>query len=236
MDLLNVDQLCVAYGPSKVVHDVCFSVRQKAVTTILGANGAGKTSILKAISGLVKARGDISFEGQRIGSLSADKIVAKGIAHIPDQRGTFAALTVEENLQVGAITRRDRSGIAADVERMYAYFPWLAERRRQQAGTLSGGEQQMLALARGLMLKPRLLILDEPSFGVAPVIIARIFEILRTLKQQGAMAMLLVEQNAALALDLADDAYLLETGRMVLSGSAAELRENESIQRAYLGY
>ena len=227
MDLLNVDHLCVAYGPSKVVHDVCFSVRQKAVTTILGANGAGKTTILKAISGLVKARGDISFEGQRIESLSADKIVAKGIAHIPDQRGTFAALTVEENLQVGAITRRDRGGVAADMERMYAYFPWLAERRRQQAGTLSGGEQQMLALARSLMLSPRLLILDEPSFGV---------EILRTLKQQGAMAMLLIEQNAALALDLADDAYLLETGRMVLSGSAAELRENESVQRAYLGY
>jgi branched-chain amino acid transport system ATP-binding protein len=236
VDILNVDNLCVAYGPSEVIHEVSFSVRERAVTTILGANGAGKTTILKAISGLIRASGDIRFEGRRIASLPAHRIVAMGVAHIPDQRGTFPALTVEENLKVGAITRRDRKEVVADIERMYGFFPWLAERRRQQAGALSGGEQQMLALARSLMLRPRLLILDEPSFGVAPLIIGRIFEILKALKCENSMSMLLIEQNAALALDFADDAYLLETGRVVLSGSAAEFRENESVKRAYLGY
>lgn len=236
MNILSVNDLCVAYGPSEVVHEVSFSVQKGAVTTILGANGAGKTTILKAISGLIKSRGTITLEGRQIGSLPAHTIAGMGVGHIPDQRGTFAALTVEENLKVGAITRRDRRAVAVDVDRMYGFFPWLAERRRQQAGTLSGGEQQMLALARSLMLRPRLLILDEPSFGVAPLIIGRIFEILKVLKRDECMSMLLIEQNAALALELADDAYLLETGRVVLSGSAHELRENESVKRAYLGY
>jgi branched-chain amino acid transport system ATP-binding protein len=202
----------------------------------LGANGAGKTTALRALCGMVRTVGEIRFDGKQIGGWATEDIVRLGVAHVPEGRGTFVRLTVEENLQLGAMTRRDRAGIAADIERIYTQFPRLRERRTQQAGTLSGGEQQMLAVGRALMLRPRLLLLDEPSFGLAPMIVEELFEILRRINQETKVAMLIVEQNAALALELAEHAYLLETGRIVLDGPAAELAADEGVRRSYLGY
>jgi branched-chain amino acid transport system ATP-binding protein len=213
-----------------------FGVEEGGITTILGANGAGKTTTLRAVCGMVKTQGEITFAGARIEGRATESIVRLGVAHVPDGRGTFVNLSVEENLRLGAHTRRDKAGIAADFERMYGYFPRLKERRRQQAGTLSGGEQQMLAVSRALMLRPRLLLLDEPSFGLAPRIVQELFEIFRVINQTDRVSMLLVEQNAAMALRLADHAYLLETGRVLISGSAEELGRDESIRRSYLGY
>jgi branched-chain amino acid transport system ATP-binding protein len=206
------------------------------VRTLLGANGAGKTTVLRALSGMVRTGGDIRFAGQSIAGWATEDIVRLGIAHVPDGRGTFLRVTVEENLQLGAIIRRDRAGIAADIEQVYGHFPRLKERRRQQAGTLSGGEQQMLAVGRGLMLRPRLMLLDEPSFGLAPRIVEELFEILRRVNREMGVAMLVVEQNAALALDLAEHAYLLETGRVVMDAPAAVIGADEGVRRAYLGY
>jgi len=234
--LLEVKGLQAQYGPTQVLHGMDFAVEQGGITTILGANGAGKTTTLRAVCGMVRTRGEISFAGQRIDGLATESIVRLGVAHVPDGRGTFLHLNVEENLRLGAYTRRDKAEVAADFERVYAYFPRLKERCRQQAGTLSGGEQQMLAVSRALMLRPRLLLLDEPSFGLAPLVVQELFEIFRAINVQDGVSILLVEQNASLALKLAQRAYLLETGRVVVSGSAEEIRGNESVRRSYLGY
>ena len=234
--LLEVRGLHAQYGATKVLHGMDFGVEEGGITTILGANGAGKTTTLRAVCGMVKTQGEIAFAGQRIDGRATESIVRLGVAHVPDGRGTFVDLSVEENLRLGAYTRRDKAEVAADFERMYGYFPRLKERRLQQAGTLSGGEQQMLAVSRALMLRPRLLLLDEPSFGLAPLIVQELFEIFRTINQQDRVSMLLVEQNAAMALKLADQAYLLETGRVVISGTAEAIRSDEAIRRSYLGY
>jgi branched-chain amino acid transport system ATP-binding protein len=234
--LLEVRGLHAQYGATRVLHGMDFGVEEGGITTILGANGAGKTTTLRAVCGMVRTQGEIAFAGERIDGRATESIVRLGVAHVPDGRGTFVDLSVEENLRLGAYTRRDKAGVAADFERMYGYFPRLRERRLQQAGTLSGGEQQMLAVSRALMLRPRLLLLDEPSFGLAPRIVQELFEIFRAINQRDRVSMLVVEQNAALALQLADQAYLLETGRVVVSGSAETIRGNEAVRRSYLGY
>ena len=234
--LLDVRGLRAGYGPIQVLHGLDFSLDEGGVTTLLGANGAGKTTTLRALCGMIRTAGDVMFAGQRITGRSTEDVVRLGIAHVPQGRGTFTRLTVEENLQLGAVTRGDRPGIAADIERIYGYFPILRKRRMQQAGTLSGGEQQMLAVGRALMLRPRLMLLDEPSFGLAPLIVRELFDILSTVNRDEGVSMLIVEQNAALALGIVDQAYLLETGRIVMSGTAAAIREDETVRRSYLGY
>ena len=236
MPLLQVRGLHAQYGPTRVLHGIDFEVREGGIATVLGANGAGKTTTLRAMCGMVKTQGEVTLAGTRIDGKATEDIVRMGVAHVPDGRGTFMNLTVEENLRLGAYTRRDRAQVEEDYERVYGYFPRLRERRRQQAGTLSGGEQQMLAVSRALMLRPRLLLLDEPSFGLAPRIVQELFEIFRAINQSERTSMLLVEQNAALALKLADHAYLLETGRVVISGSAESIRNDEAVRRSYLGY
>ncbi len=233
--LLEVAALCAGYGETEVLHGIDFAVAAGGVTALLGANGAGKTTTLRAICGMVRARGDIVFDGEAIAGRATEAVARRGIGHVPDGRGTFLELSVEENLRLGAISRRDRA-VGGDIERMFGYFPKLRERTRQQAGTLSGGEQQMLAIARALLLRPKLLLLDEPSFGLAPLIVAEMFAILARINKEERMSMLIVEQNANLALALADHAYLLETGRIMMSGEAAEMRENAAIRRSYLGY
>ena len=234
--LLSVKNLTAGYGETVVLHGLNFELREGGITAILGANGAGKTTTLRALCGLCRRRGEIEFDGKRIDRLDAEDVVRLGVAHVPDGRGTFAAMTAEENLRLGAYLRRDRDGVAQDFENVYTLFPRLKERRSQQAGTLSGGEQQMLAIARALMLRPRLLLLDEPSFGLAPLIVQEIYRTLRTINQQTNVSMLLVEQNATLALDLADHAYLVETGRVVISGDSETVKADETIRRSYLGY
>jgi len=234
--LLDVRGLAAQYGPTQVLHGIDFSVAEGGITAILGANGAGKTTLLRAVCNMIRTSGEVRLGGERIDGQATEAIVRRGVAHVPDGRGTFMNLSVEENLRLGAHTRRDRTEVGADCERMYAHFPRLKERRRQQAGTLSGGEQQMLAVSRALMLRPRLLLLDEPSFGLAPLIVQQLFEILRGINKSDRIGMLLVEQNAAMALALADHAYLLETGRVVMSGPAETIRSDESIRRSYLGY
>ncbi|HEV8440816.1 MAG TPA: ABC transporter ATP-binding protein [Methylomirabilota bacterium] len=234
--LLEADNLQAQYGWTKVLHGLSFAVEQGGITTILGANGAGKTTTLRAVCGMVKASGAVRFNGQRIDGKATEDIVRLGIAHTPEGRGTFVNLSLEENLRLGAYARRDKARLAEDFERLYQYFPVLAQRRRQQAGTLSGGEQQMLAVARALMSRPSLLLLDEPSLGLAPLVVREIFRIVRTINQDEGVSVLLVEQNASMALELADHAYLIETGRMVMSGPAAELKKDDAIRRSYLGY
>jgi branched-chain amino acid transport system ATP-binding protein len=234
--LLEAKKLHATYGPTKVLHGIDFGIEEGSITTLLGANGAGKTTTLRALCAMVKTAGEVSFGGQRIDLRATEDIVRLGIAHVPDGRGTFGYLTTEENLRLGAYTRKDRAAVESDLERMYGYFPRLRERRTQQAGTLSGGEQQMLAVSRALMLRPKLLLLDEPSFGLAPLVVKELFGILRTINEREGVSMLLVEQNAAMALELAGRAYLLETGRMVLSGTSDEIRNNDAVRRSYLGY
>jgi branched-chain amino acid transport system ATP-binding protein len=234
--LLTVRGLCAYYGQTQVLYGLDFDMAAGGITTLLGANGAGKTSTLRALSGMLHTAGEIRFDGKSIAGKATEDVARLGIAHVPEGRGTFVRLTVEENLQLGAMTRRDRRAIADDIERVFTYFPQLRERYYQQAGTLSGGEQQMLAIGRALMLRPKLMLLDEPSFGLAPRIVQELFGILRTLNRQEKVSMFLVEQNAALALDLADHAYLLETGRVVMAGPAREIRQDEGIRRSYLGY
>jgi branched-chain amino acid transport system ATP-binding protein len=234
--LLEARGLHAGYGQTKVLHGLDFQVKQGRTTTLLGANGAGKTTTLRAICGLIRPQGEVTLGGERIDRLSAEDIVRRRVGHVPDGRGTFMELTVEENLRLGAYTRRDKQGVARDFEHVFSYFPRLKERLRQQAGTLSGGEQQMLAIARALLVKPRLLLLDEPSFGLAPLIVQDIFRILERIRADEGLSILLVEQNSSVALDFADHAYLLETGRIVVSGPAAELRKDEAVRRAYLGY
>ena len=234
--LLEVRGLHARYGATPVLHGLDFGVEDGGITTILGANGAGKTTTLRAVCGMVKTQGEVSLSGTRIDGRATESIVRLGVAHVPDGRGTFTNLSVEENLKLGACTRRDKAELANDFERMYGYFPRLKERRKQQAGTLSGGEQQMLAVSRALMLRPKLLLLDEPSFGLAPRIVQELFGIFRTINQRDRVSILLVEQNAAQALQLADQAYLLETGRVVIAGSAEQIRGDEAVRRSYLGY
>ena len=234
--LLEAEDLTAQYGWTKMLHELAFAVESGSITTILGANGAGKTTTLRAVYRMIKTGGQVRFDGERIDAKTTEDIVRLGIAHTPEGRGTFVDLSVEENLRLGAYARREKSGLDQDYEKVYGYFPVLAQRRRQQAGTLSGGEQQMLAVARALMSRPRLLLLDEPSLGLAPLVVREIFRIVRTINRQERVSVLLVEQNAAMALDLADHAYLLETGRVVMSGPAAELKKNDAIRRSYLGY
>jgi branched-chain amino acid transport system ATP-binding protein len=233
--LLEAHDLHAAYGETRVLHGIDFAVQEGSVSALLGANGAGKTTTLRAICGMVKTTGEIRLAGERIDGQSADVVARHGVAHVPDGRGTFLELTVEENLRLGAYSRRDRE-VQQDFERIFGYFPRLRERYRQQAGTLSGGEQQMLAIARALLLRPRLLLLDEPSFGLAPLIVQEIFAIMRRIRTDENVSILLVEQNASLALAFAEYAYLLETGRIVISGPAADIQKDESVRRSYLGY
>jgi branched-chain amino acid transport system ATP-binding protein len=234
--LLAVRNLEARYGDTRVLRGVTFEVAEGGITTILGANGAGKTTTLRAVCGMVKTAGEITFDGRRIEGRPTEDVVRLGVAHVPEGRGTFVQLTVEENLRLGAYARRDPRHLDTEIERVCRYFPVLAERRAQVAGTLSGGEQQMLAVARALMLRPRLLLLDEPSLGLAPLVVREIFRIIRTINREERVSVLLVEQNASLALGLADHAYLMETGSVVMSGPSAELRQNDAIRRAYLGY
>ena len=234
--LLQVAKLGASYGATKVLVDLDFELDAGRITAILGANGAGKTTTLRALCQTVRTSGSILFEGRQLIGQATENVVRLGVAHVPDGRGTFGALSVEENLRLGAYVRRDKAGLAHDIEKTYTRYPILKARRHQQAGTLSGGEQQMLAISRALMLRPKLLLLDEPSFGLAPLIVAEIFRIMRSINQEDGVSMLLVEQNASLALDLADHAYLLETGRVALSGPSSVFKNDESVRRAYLGY
>jgi branched-chain amino acid transport system ATP-binding protein len=233
LQLRNVD---AAYGATQILEAVDLAVEERGITTLLGANGAGKTTTLRAICNMmVRVSGEIRFAGERIDNKATEEIVRRGVAHVPDGRGTFLDLTVAENLRIGAYTRRDK-GVSADFDRVYGYFPRLKERRRQQAGLLSGGEQQMLAISRALMLRPKLLLLDEPSFGLAPLIVQEIFRILRNINRNEGVGMLLVEQNANIALELADHAYLIETGCIVMAGPAGIIARDDAVRRAYLGY
>ncbi len=234
--LLEVSGLNAAYGATKVLHDINFTLEAGHITAILGANGAGKTTTLRSLCQTVKTTGSIMFDGQQLIGKSTESVVRMGIAHVPEGRGTFTALSTEENLRLGAYVRADKAELALDMEKAFTRFPILKQRRHQQAGTLSGGEQQMLAISRALMLRPKLLLLDEPSFGLAPLIVAEIFRIMRTINQEDKVSMLLVEQNASLALDLADHAYLLETGTVALSGPSEQIKNDESVRKAYLGY
>ena len=234
--MLEVKGLKAYYGSAQALFGLDFAVEKGGVTALLGANGAGKTTTLRALSGLIRREGDILLQGKPIGALSAEDIARLGVAHVPDGRGTFTDLTVEENLRLGAYVRSDRSGVRQDFDRVFGYFPRLAERRPQQAGTLSGGEQQMLAISRALLMRPNLLMLDEPSFGLAPLVVAEIFRILGAINRDEGVSMLIVEQNASLALDLADSALLIETGRVALSGPSNAFRVDDAVRRAYLGY
>ena len=233
--LLEVRGLNAYYGSIQALFGIDFALDEGSVTAILGANGAGKTTTLRALCHTVRTSGSVRFDGQELAGKPTESIVRLGVAHVPDGRGTFTGLSVEENLRLGAITRRDRAGVADDFEKTYARFPRLRERRHQQAGTLSGGEQQMLAISRALMLRPRLLLLDEPSFGLAPLVVAEIFRIMRRINREDRVSMLLVEQSASLALDLADHAYLLETGRVALAGPSERIKADETVRHAYLG-
>ena len=232
--ILELRAVKAFYGQSEVVHGIDVAVEEGGMTVLLGANGAGKTTTLRAICGMVRSEGEILFAGNRVDRRATEAIAAVGVAHVPEGRGTFIGLTVEENLRLGGYTRARRA--PANMQRMYGYFPILAERRRQQGGALSGGEQQMLAIARALMMEPRLLVLDEPSFGLAPRIVEDIFAIVERIRKEEKVSVLLVEQNANLALELADHAYLLETGYVVASGSAKSFADDPQIRRSYLGY
>ena len=234
--LLEVKGLKAFYGQTKVLYDLGFEIAEGGITTLLGANGAGKTTTLRAICNMVRTEGTIRFGGRDIRGMATEEIVRLRIAHVPEGRGTFTTLTVDENLRIAAYTRKDRAGIETERERVFTYFPRLKERLLQQAGTLSGGEQQMLAIARALMLKPRLMLLDEPSFGLAPLIVVEIFRILKRINEEEKVSILLVEQNAALALDLADYAYVLETGGVVMADKADVVKNDETIRKSYLGY
>ncbi len=232
--ILELRAVKAFYGQSEVLHGIDVAVEDGGVTVLLGANGAGKTTTLRAICGMVRSEGEILFAGTPLQRRSTEAIARLGVAHVPEGRGTFSGLTVEENLRLGGYARAGRPD--ANMQRTYGYFPILAERRRQQAGAMSGGEQQMLAIARALMMSPRLLVLDEPSFGLAPRIVDDIFAIVDRIRREEHVSVLLVEQNATLALELADHAYLLETGYVVTSGSAKALADDPQVRRSYLGY
>ena len=234
--VLEVQGLKAFYGQTQALHDVSFALEPGGITTLLGANGAGKTTTLRSICNMVRTEGSIRFDGTDIAGRATEDIVRLGVGHVPEGRGTFTALSVEENLRVAAHTRGDKGSVRRDLDMVFEYFPILKERLSQQAGTLSGGEQQMLAISRALMLKPRLMLLDEPSFGLAPLIVQEIFRIMRRINNEAKVSMLLVEQNAALALELADHAYVLETGHVVMSGKSSVVKSDEAIRKSYLGY
>ena len=234
--MLQVAGLNAGYGPIQVLRDVELRVDEGEVVVLLGANGAGKTTTIRAICQMVDSKGSVKMCGAELVGKRPEQMAGLGIAHVPQGRGTFPELTVEENLQVGAYIRKDRAEIRGDIDRSYALFPRLGERRSQLAGSLSGGEQQMLAVARALMSRPRLLLLDEPSLGLAPLVIQGLFNRFSELNKAEDVTMFIVEQNANLALDIADRAYVLEAGRIALTGSAAELRANDAVRRAYLGF
>ena len=236
MALLELENVVASYGSIQVLHGVTLAVDQGSVVVMLGANGAGKTTTLRAISGRVKVVGSIRFDGRLISGMAAEDVARRGVAHVPEGRGTLAQLTVLENLQMGACLRRDKAGVKKDLDLVCGYFPWMPARLSQTAALLSGGEQQMLAIARALMMRPRLLLLDEPSLGLAPTVLRSIFEIIAQINRDEGVTILLVEQNARTALRVADRAYVLEVGEIVLTGSGAELAENESVRRSYLGY
>lgn len=235
--LLEIRNLETFYGPIMALRGVSLEVHKGRVVTVLGANGAGKTTLLKTLSGIMDPeKGSILFEGQEIQGKEPHKVVRAGIVHVPEGREVFPLLTVEENLALGAYTRSDKAEIARDRDMVFSYFPILAERRKQEAGTLSGGQQQMLAIGRGLMLRPKIMLLDEPSLGLSPILTQEIFAILKRLNKDEGVTMMLVEQNAAVALDLADDGYVLELGRIVMSGTAEKLANSEDIKSFYLGH
>src|SRR5438093_1223189 len=236
MALLVLEDVEARYGPIKALHGVSLSVDEGQAVSLLGANGAGKTTTLRAISGTVRRDGEVAFAGKRIGRRSPESIARLGIAHVPEGRGIYGELTVWENMILGGSTRRDRRAIKRDAEQALQHFPRIATRRKQQAGTLSGGEQQMLALARALVSRPRLLMLDEPSLGLAPIVVEELFRIVAELNKQEQLTVLVVEQNAEVALSVADRAYVLETGRVAVEGTADELRRHEGVRKSYLGY
>jgi branched-chain amino acid transport system ATP-binding protein len=232
--LLELEDVEARYGPVHALHGISLSVEEGSIVAVLGPNGAGKTTTLRAISGTVRRSGRIAFAGRPLARLGPDGVARLGIAHVPEGRGTFSELTVWENLRLGGYTRR--GSIEPELERVLSYFPWLSERRTQPAGTLSGGEQQMLALARAFVHRPRMLLLDEPSLGLAPVLVAEFFRIVRELNEDEGLTVLVVEQNAHLALQAADAGYVLEAGHVALSGTSPELRADDTVRRSYLGY
>ena len=235
-NLLELDGVHAGYGPTSVLHGITLFVPDGAIVSLLGANGAGKTTTLRAITAGVHWSGDIRFSGRSLRRMSTENIVRSGIAHVPEGRGICTELTVDENLKLGAHLRGGGAEVRRDYDRVFEYFPVLRERRKLSASTLSGGEQQMLAVARALLMKPRLMLLDEPSLGLAPLIVRAIFDIIRTINQDDRVAILLVEQNARLALEMSSHAYVLEVGRVAVEGPSADLKGNESVRRSYLGY
>src|SRR6202171_6410053 len=234
--LLEMEDVRAGYGPTSVLHGVSLSVSEGEVVSLLGANGAGKTTTLRAITGGVRWTGGIRFAGRSLTRMRTEDVVRCGIAHVPEGRGILTELTVDENLKLGSHLRRDGPAVRKDYDRVFEYFPVLRERRRLSASTLSGGEQRMLALARAFLMKPKLMLLDEPSLGLAPLVVRTIFEIIRTINESERVAVLLVEQNARLALDMSSQGYVLEVGRVALNGASGDLRGNDSVRRSYLGY
>ncbi|HUH20457.1 MAG TPA: ABC transporter ATP-binding protein [Gaiellaceae bacterium] len=234
--LLELEDVTARYGPVIALHGISLRVDEGESVAVLGANGAGKTTTLRAVSGTVRRSGKIAFGGKSIARTAPEAVARAGVAHVPEGRGTLTELSVQENLRLGAYTRRDRKAVADDERRVLSYFPQLAQRGSQRAGTLSGGEQQMLALARALMLRPRLLLLDEPSLGLAPLVVAEIFRIVRELNEREGLAVLVVEQNAVVALDATARAYVLEVGKVAVEGTSADLQRDEAVRRSYLGY
>jgi branched-chain amino acid transport system ATP-binding protein len=236
MAVLELEDVVANYGSIRALHGISFTVEDGAIVALLGANGAGKTTTLRAISGMVSTLGRIRFEGREITGLAPEEVARLGIAHVPEGRGTLSQLTVLENLQMGACLRRDKRGVTEDLDRVYGYFPWIRQRVNQVAALLSGGEQQMLAIARALMMRPRLLLLDEPSLGLAPTLVQSIFKIIKSIREEQGVTILLAEQNARTALRTADRAYVLEVGTIALAGTGEELAQDESVRTSYLGY
>ena len=236
MALLELQDVFATYGSRRALHGVSMNVEEGSIVAMLGANGAGKTTTLRAITGLVKVQGAISFDGRRITGLPTEEIARLGIAHVPEGRGTMSQLSVLENLQMGACLRRDPKAVRQDLDRVYGYFPWMKSRLAQPAALLSGGEQQMLAIARAAMMRPRLLLLDEPSLGLAPIVVKGIFKIIEAINSEQGVTIVLVEQNARIALKTAGSAYVLEVGVVAVSGLARELAQDESVRKSYLGY
>jgi branched-chain amino acid transport system ATP-binding protein len=234
--LLELNGVEARYGPVKALHDVSLAVEEGQVVALLGANGAGKTTTLRAVSGLVRRSGELRFGGRSIAKCGPETVARRGIAHVPEGRGILGELTVRENLRMGSYVVRDRRAFRTDYARILEHFPWLEHREGQQAGTLSGGEQQMLALARALLARPRLLLLDEPSLGLAPIVVAEFFRIVAALNADEGLTVLVVEQNANIALAASERAYVLEVGRIAVEGSSDDLRQHEGVRRSYLGY